>query len=57
MYIGACQTQTACGRWKGLWYPEDCVLKCESLNEMYTVGTHLEYEPAERHERGKVLWL
>ena len=45
-------TRTARGKRKGFWYPEDCVLKCESLDEMYTlvpVVTHLEFEPAERH--------
>jgi hypothetical protein len=45
-------TRTACGKRKGFWFPEDCVLKCESLDEMYTlvrVGTYLEFEPAARH--------
>ena len=53
-------TGTACGKRKGFWYPEDCALKCELLDEMYTlvrVGTHLEFEPAKRHVRGKELWL
>lgn len=51
-------TRTACGKRKGFWYPEDFVLKCESLDEMCTVvrvGTHLEFEPAERHVRGEEL--
>lgn len=53
-------TRTAREKRKGFWCPEDCVLKCESLDEIYTlvsVGTHLEFEPAERHVRGEELCL
>lgn len=60
VYIGACQTRTACGKRKGFWYPGDCLSNCESFEEMYTlvrVGTHLELEPAESHVRGEELWI